>query len=44
VIKQIGRGKIERVVDLEAALKERQRLWLVVMKRGGQTVQLQLPG
>ena len=44
VIQQVGRDKIERVNDLEALLKERQRSWLVVIKRGNQTVRLQLAG
>ena len=44
VIQQVGRDKIERVGDLEAVLKERQRSWLVVIKRGNQTVRLQLAG
>jgi S1-C subfamily serine protease len=44
VIQQVGRDKIERVNDLDAVLKERQRSWLVVIKRGNQTVRLQLAG
>ena len=44
VIQQVGRDKIERVGDLATALKERQRSWLVVIKRGNQTVRLQLAG
>ena len=30
--------------ELEAVLKERQRVWLVVIKRGNQTIRLQLAG
>jgi len=44
VIQQVGRDKIERVGDLATALKERQRSWLVLIKRGNQTVRLQLAG
>ncbi len=44
MIQQVGRDKIERVGDLATALKERQRSWLVVIKRGNQTVRLQLAG
>ena len=41
---QVGRSKIETVSGLEDALKERQRAWPVVLKRGSQTVRLQLSG
>jgi S1-C subfamily serine protease len=44
VIQQVGGDKIERVGELEGVLKERQRVWLVIVKRGSQTVRLQLPG
>jgi S1-C subfamily serine protease len=44
VIQQVGRKKIETVGELEAVVKERQQVWLVVLKRGNQTVQLQLAG
>jgi len=44
IIQQVGRNKIETVGELEAALKERQRVWLLVIKRGNQTARLQLPG
>ena len=44
VIQQIGRAKIETVGDLETLLKERQQVWLVVLKRGNQAVRLQLAG
>ena len=44
VIQQVGGDKIERVSELEAVLKQRQRAWLVVIKRGGQTIRLQLAG
>jgi Do/DeqQ family serine protease len=42
VIEQLGRAKIESVSDLEAALKVRQQVWLVTLRRGNQTVRLQL--
>ena len=44
IIQQVGRKKIEAVTELEAILKERQQVWLVVLKRGNQTVRLQLAG
>ena len=44
MIQQVGGEKIERVSELEAVLKQRQRAWLVVIKRGGQTIRLQLAG
>ena len=44
VIEQVGREKIETVSELEAVLKERQRVWQIVVKRGNQTMRLQLAG
>lgn len=44
VIQQLGRSKVETVSDLESLVKERQQVWLVVLKRGNQTVRLQLAG
>jgi S1-C subfamily serine protease len=44
VIQQVGRSKIETVTGLDAALKDRQQVWLVVLRRGNQTVRLQLAG
>ncbi len=44
VIEQVGHARIETISDLEAALKERQQVWLVTLKRGNQTVRLQLAG
>jgi S1-C subfamily serine protease len=44
VIQQVGRTRIETVNELEAALKERQQVWQIVLKRGNQTVRLQLAG
>jgi S1-C subfamily serine protease len=44
IIQQVGRSKIETVGDLEGLLKERQQVWLVVLKRGNQQVKLQLAG
>ena len=38
------RKKIEAVTELETVLKERQQVWQVVLKRGNQTVRLQLAG
>jgi len=44
VIQVVGRTKIATVGDLEAAVRERQQVWLVILKRGNQTVKLQLAG
>jgi Do/DeqQ family serine protease len=44
VIQQVGRKKIETVGELEAVLRERQQVWLVQLKRGNQSVRLQLAG
>jgi Do/DeqQ family serine protease len=44
VIVKIGNDKIETVNELEAQLKERRRVWQIVVKRGNQLMQLQLPG
>jgi Do/DeqQ family serine protease len=44
VILQLGRERIGSVAELESALKQRQRGWLVVVKRGKQVLQLQMAG
>jgi Do/DeqQ family serine protease len=44
VIQQVGRKKIDTVAELEAVLKERQQVWLVLLRRGNQSVRLQLAG
>ncbi len=44
VIVKVGAEKIDTVNELEAQLKERRRVWQVVVKRGNQLLQLQLPG
>ena len=44
VIVQVGRKRIETVVELEAALRARQQLWQIALKRGEQIIQLQVPG
>jgi Do/DeqQ family serine protease len=44
VIVRVGREKIDTVNELEAQLGERRRVWQVVLKRGKQLMQLQLPG
>jgi Do/DeqQ family serine protease len=41
VILQLGRQRIASVADLESALRQRQRGWLVMIKRGNQVLQLQ---
>jgi Do/DeqQ family serine protease len=40
IIQQVGRDRIEKVLDLENALKERPREWIVLLKRGGQAIRL----
>jgi Do/DeqQ family serine protease len=44
VVLQVGRDRIRSAADLERALNQRQRGWFVMVKRGGQVLQLQLPG
>jgi Do/DeqQ family serine protease len=44
IIAQVGQEKIATVNALEGLLKQRQRLWQVVVKRGNQVLQLQVPG
>ena len=44
IVSRSGREKIENVDELEALLKERQRMWQMVVKRGNQVLQLQVPG
>jgi Do/DeqQ family serine protease len=44
VIVQVGRANIDTVADLEAAVRERQRVWQVVFKRGGRVLRLQATG
>jgi Do/DeqQ family serine protease len=44
VIVQVGRANIDTVGDLETAVRERQRLWHVVFKRGDQVLQLRVTG
>jgi len=44
IIMQVGRERITSVAQLDELLKQRQRAWLVVVKRGEQVLQLQLAG
>jgi S1-C subfamily serine protease len=44
VIAQVGGKAIETVGDLEMAVKDRQRLWALGVRRGEQLMQLQVPG
>jgi S1-C subfamily serine protease len=44
VIVQVGRQNVDTVGDLETAVRDRQRMWQVVFKRGGQLVRLQVSG
>jgi S1-C subfamily serine protease len=44
VIVRVGREKIDTVNELETQLSDRRRVWQIVLKRGKQLIQLQLPG
>jgi Do/DeqQ family serine protease len=44
VIVRVGAEKIDTVNELEAQLSQRRQVWQVVLKRGKQLMQLQLPG
>jgi Do/DeqQ family serine protease len=44
VIVRVGGEKIDTVNELEAQVKDRRRVWQVVVKRGNQLLQLQVPG
>jgi Do/DeqQ family serine protease len=44
IIQQVGRKKIATVGELEAVLREHQQVWSVLLKRGNQSVRLQLAG
>ncbi|MEQ1697664.1 MAG: Do family serine endopeptidase [Hyphomicrobiaceae bacterium] len=44
VVISVGQQVISGVADLEAAIRERQRIWELGVKRGGQLRQLQVPG
>ena len=44
LIAEIGGQPIASVADLEGAVRDRQRVWSLAVKRGGQLLQLQVPG
>ena len=44
MIVQVGRQKIATVGELEGTLKDKPRVWQIVVKRGTQSLQLQIPG
>ena len=44
IVVQISKRPIESVADLDSALAEPQRSWLMAIKRGDQTLQLQVGG
>ena len=44
LIAEVGGQPIASVGDLEAAVRDRQRVWSLAVKRGGQILQLQVPG
>jgi Do/DeqQ family serine protease len=44
VVVQVGRDRITSVAQLEGILRQRQRGWLVIVRRGNRLLQLQLAG
>ena len=44
VVVQVGQDRITTVVQLEGALRERQRSWLMLVRRGNQVLRLQVAG
>ena len=44
IIAQIGGQPIGTVLELENAVRERQRVWALAVKRGDQVLQIQVPG
>lgn len=44
IVVEVGGKKIADVSELEGAVSERQRRWAVSVNRGGQILQLQVPG
>jgi S1-C subfamily serine protease len=44
VIVEVGGRAIVSVADLEAAVRDRQRVWALGVRRGDQVLQLQVPG
>jgi S1-C subfamily serine protease len=44
VVVQVGRNRITSVAQLDSVLKQRQRGWLIVVRRGNRLLQLQLGG
>jgi Do/DeqQ family serine protease len=44
IITGVGNDKITSVADLEKALAERQRVWLIAVRRGDKVFNLQVPG
>ena len=44
IVASIGSEQIDNVAELEGLLKQRQKMWRMAIKRGGRTLQLQVPG
>ena len=44
IVVQVGQERITTVVQLEGALRERQRSWLMLVRRGNQVLRLQVAG
>ncbi len=44
IISNIGGGAIATLADLDTALRDRQRVWQMTVIRGGQTLELRVPG
>ena len=44
IIAQVGGQPIATVLELETAVRDRQRVWALAVKRGDQLLQIQVPG
>ena len=44
IVQKVGRMPIATLADLEKALVTPQRLWVIIVKRGDQVLQFQVPG
>jgi Do/DeqQ family serine protease len=44
IVASIGSEQIDNVAKLEGLLKQRQKMWRMAVKRGGRTLQIQVPG
>ena len=44
IIAEVGGAPVDDILALETAVRDRQRVWSLAVKRGGQILQLQVPG